>query len=293
MSKDYYKILGVNRNATSEEIKKAYRKLAIEHHPDKHPGNKEVEERFKLITEAYRILSDPNKRRRYDLLGANWENFNTPSFENITFQDVLNGLRDGVKGIGEDIGNFVRDVFGDSWFKSAGEPKQESPREHSIEITLTLEEAYQGTDKMIDVFNEILRVKIKAGAEDNQTLRIKGKGKDLYDGTRGDLLLKISVLSHPKFIREGKDLHTDLGVSLYTAVLGGKVEVKTLKENTIIHIPPCTPNGHTFRLKGAGMPVFDKPEEVGDLYVKVYVIIPPKLTPEERALFERLASLQP
>jgi curved DNA-binding protein len=291
MPQDYYEVLGVNRKATAEEIKKAYRKLAIEHHPDKHPNNKQVEERFKVITEAYRVLSDPNKRRRYDLLGANWEAFNVPNFENITFQDVFNSIREGVKGVGENIGNFVRDVLGDGWF--GGEPTETAnKREHTLEVSISLEEAYKGCEKTIDVFNEVLRIKLKAGIEDNQILRIKGKGKDLSDGTRGDLLLKISVLSHPKFIREGKDLHTDLGINLYTAVLGGKVEVKTLKEPTIITIPPCTPNGHTFRLKNLGMPDYEKPEEMGDLYVKIYVIIPTKLTPEERALFERLASLQ-
>lgn len=291
MTKDYYKILGVNRNATAEEIKKAYRKLAIEYHPDKHPNNKQAEERFKLIVEAYQVLGDPNKRRRYDLLGANWEQFSPPSFENFNFQDILNGVKEGVRGIGENFATFMQNTFGENWF--GGEAKEgENPREHTLEINITLEEAYTGIDKTIDIFNEILRIKLKAGVADNQILRIKGKGKDLYDGTRGDLLLKISVMSHPKFIREGNDLHTDLAISLYTAVLGGKAEVKTLKESVQVQIPPCTPNGHTLRLKGAGMPLQEAPETLGDLYAKIYVIIPPKLTPEERALFERLVSLQ-
>ncbi len=294
MNKDYYKILGVNRHATAEEIKKAYRKLAIEHHPDKHPNDKQAEERFKLIIEAYQVLGDPNKRRRYDLLGGNWEQFSTPSFDNFNIQDIFQNVRDGVRGIGENFASFMQSTFGENWF--GGEEKQTqgeapNPREHTIELNITLEEAYKGTDKTIDIFNEVLRIKLKAGIADNQTLRIKGKGKDLYDGTRGDLMLKISVMSHSKYIREGNDLHIELPISLYTAVLGGKAEVLTLKETIQITVPPCTPNGHILRLKGAGMPIYDAPEQFGDLYVKIHVIIPAKLTPEERALFERLASL--
>lgn len=288
MAKDYYKILGVNRNATAEEIKKAYRKLAIEHHPDKNPNYKQAEERFKQIIEAYQILSDPNKRRRYDLLGANWEQFTPPSFDAVSVQDIFNNIRDGVRGIGENFTSFMRDVLGDSVFGTA----QEGDKEHTLELSISLEEAYQGAEKTIDVFNEILRIKLKAGITDNQVLRLKGKGKDLYDGNRGDLLLKINVLSHAKFIREGNDLHTDLPINLYAAVLGGKAEVKTLKETILINIPPNTPNGHTLRLKGAGMPVYDQTEQFGDLYVKIFVTIPPTLTAEEKALFERLASLQ-
>jgi len=292
MSKDYYKILGVNRNATQEEIKKAYRKLAIELHPDKHPNNKQAEERFQQITEAYHVLSDPNKRRRYDFLGANWEQFAPPTFDtiNISIQDIFSNISDGVRGIGENFTTFVRDVLGDTVFGSTKEG--DNPREHTHEIGITLEEAYESTEKIIDIFNEVLRIKLKAGIKDNQILRLRGKGKDMYDGSRGDLLVKINVLSHPKFIREGDDLHTDLAINLYTAVLGGKVEVKTLKEPTSINIPPCTPNGHTLRLKGLGMPLYGTPEQTGDLYVKIYVTIPASLTPEEKALFERLATMK-
>jgi curved DNA-binding protein len=285
---DYYKVLGIARNATTEDIKKAYRKLAVEYHPDKNPDDKKAEEKFKEITEAYTVLSDPSKRRKYDILGANWQAFEKTGFDtNINFNDVVDGFREGFKDLGNNVSDFFKQFFGNG----AGATENKAADEYEIELNITLLEAYTGTIKTIDVLNDKFTLRIKAGIADNQVLRIKGRGKDLANGMRGDLLVKIKIAENTAFTRKENDLHTEVWIDLYTAIFGGKAEVNTLKGKVSLTIPPYTENGKLFRMKDLGMPDYQNPEAKGGLVAKIQITIPKDLDAEERALFAELAEI--
>jgi curved DNA-binding protein len=306
--KDYYKTLGVEKSATQDEIKKAYRKLAVKYHPDKNKGDKEAESKFKEIAEAYEVLKDPEKRRKYDTLGANWKQYQTQGgggFDDYDWSAF--GGRAGRGGTrGEFEGNF-NDFFGGGGFSDffnnffgggfgrRTEAAQQGfkGKDYEGELTISLEEAYSGTQRMIDVEGKKLRIKIKPGIADGQALRIRQKGgQGVRGGEPGDVFLKINVLQHSIYERQGDDLNTNLDVDLYTAVLGGKTRISTLKGDMEINIPEGTENGKKLRLKGLGMPVHDNPGSFGDLYVKINVVVPKNLTSEEKDLFVKLAALR-
>ena len=305
--KDYYKILGVEPTATADEIKKAYRKLAIQYHPDKNQGDKAAEEKFKEISEAYDVLSDPEKRKKYDMMrqggfgaggfggfggagGFGGGQTYYTSGENL--EDILNDLFGG--GQQTNFGGFS-DFF-QAFFGGGGRRKKSSSG-HTYQqqtktkgedivgkITKTLEEAFHGSTRILDVNGEKLRIKIKPGVRNNQMLRIKGKGHPSpYGGERGDLYVRIEILPHPVFRREGNDLYTELEVDIFTVMLGGKATIKTIDGKEIaIKIPAGVPYGQTLRLKGLGMPDYDKPKHRGDLYVKIKYHIPKDLTDKEK-----------
>ncbi len=310
--KDYYQILGVDRNATKDDIHKAYRKLAARYHPDRNPDDKTAEERFKEINEAHAVLTDPEKRKMYDRFGKDWKQyqqagqqqgshgggFNWSDFSTqggrrqrgtgFGFEDVFSG-----KGFGN-----IDDIFEQFFGTDMGNRRR--TREQFVkgqdvraEITITLEEAYNGTARTLRIGKQKIRVKIKPGINDGQVLRLLGKGKPGSGGAPyGDLLLKVHINEHPVFERKGNDLYRDLSVDLYTAVLGGKVEVETINGKIRLDIPAGTQGGKQLRMKNMGMPKLDNPSDYGDLFARVVVKIPQKLTKEEKELFRKLQNMR-
>ncbi|MFQ3578647.1 MAG: J domain-containing protein [Bacteroidales bacterium] len=305
--KDYYKILGVDKKASQDEIKKAYRKLAVQYHPDKNQGNKEAEEKFKQINEAYEVLGDAEKRKKYDALGENWKNFQSGQaysggnpFGNFNFgqeatyvemdiEDFMNGNNQFSDFFNAFFGGGKRaksSNFGGSWanFQHAVD--------YETTIEITLEEAYHGTSRIIQLENEKIRIRVKPGTVDGQQLRIKGKGQKAFNNYGGgDLYVKIRVLKHPNFERKKNDLYITKKIDLFTAVLGGEIIVETIEGKVKLPIPSGTQNGKTFRLKNKGMPVYDNTNQFGDLYVKIEVQIPEKLTDKQKKHFEELKTL--
>jgi curved DNA-binding protein len=314
--KDYYKILGVDRNATEKEIKRAYRKLARKFHPDVNPGDKNAEEKFKEINEAHEVLSDPDKRTKYDQLGANWQQWQRRGGDPNNFdwsQWFAGGAPGGVRvewsgDIGDLFGggaggfsDFFRAVFGGmggagttgSPFGGATGQRAMRGQDLEAQMEITLEEALQGTTRTLERDDgRQVRVKIPPGARTGSKIRVAGKGGPGYGGSAaGDLYLAIRVKPHPVFKRNGNDLRCDVSVDLYAAVLGGKVQVPTLNGDVSLKVPPGTDSGKTFRLRGKGMPDPRKPERRGNLLVTVQVQVPQRLSARERELFEELAEL--
>jgi curved DNA-binding protein len=313
--RDYYKTLGVDRNASEKEIKRAYRKLAREFHPDVNPDDKQAEERFKEINEAYQVLSDPEKRTKYDQLGANWQQWQRMGRDPGSFDwsQWYGGAPGGVRvewsgDIGDLFGggagafsDFFRTIFGGmGGAGTAGGPfgraaGQRTTRGQDMEaqVEITLEEAAQGATRVLERDGRRIRVKIPPGARSGSKIRVTGKGSPGYGGgPPGDLYLNITVKPHPIFRRDGNDLRCNVDVDLYTAVLGNEVQVPTLNGNVSLKIPAGTNSGKTFRLRGKGMPDPRKPKQHGNLLATVQIQVPEKLNARERELFEELASLR-
>jgi len=325
--KDYYGILGVSRDASEREIKQAYRRLARKHHPDVNPGDKSAEAKFKEINEAYEVLSDKEKRRKYDQYGDQWQyadQFARAGGQQTPFWDFSQAGGATRFHFGEgDLGSLFDELFGGigaDTFRRQAQPRRGRDIEHPVEITL--EEAYHGTTRLLSLGVEEpcsgcqgtgqiqnmpcsvcrgsgvvsrvkrLEVKIPLGVKDGSRVRIAGKGGQGYGGTRGDLYLVVSVKPHRLFERKGDDLYVEVAVPLTVAVLGGEVQVPTLKGRLALKIPPETQNGRAFRLAGQGMPHLGNSSR-GDLLAKVNVLLPAKLSAEEKKLFEQLRQLRP
>lgn len=308
--KDYYKILGVEKTATKDEISKAFRKLAVKYHPDKNPSNKAAEEKFKEITEANEVLSDSEKRKKYDALGTNWRQHQSSGGG---FEDFFSQYRGGRQGgtTYEFSGDFG-DLFGgssgfsdffESFFGHRGERGSDSFRSQThkdrgqdFEATLyiSLEEAYNGTNKEILIDGKKLRVKINPGTRASEKLRLKGQGGASRTGKEtGDLYLIIKIAKHPFYEIDGDDLYYDLIIDLYTAVLGGKKRIKLINEKTInLEIPKGTDSGTVFRIGKFGMKKTLSGDERGELFVRIKVEIPKNLSKKELALFEELSKLR-
>jgi curved DNA-binding protein len=297
-TKDYYNILGVNKNASGEEIKRAFRKLAMKYHPDKNPNRKEAEERFKEINEAYAVLSDKEKRKQYDTYGA--EGFHQrftqeDIFRGFDFDEILSSFfggrgkrefRSGGRG-GFDFG----DLFGQTGYQNMGRMSQKG-EDILYELTISLEESVLGGEKKISYRKngkiEEVSVKIPRGIPPGKKLRLAGKGMEGRNGgSPGDLYLQINIKEHPLFIREGDNLIVDKEINFSDAVMGTTVEVPTLDGKKIVKIPPGTQSHTKMRLKGLGIPHFQE-EGRGDQYVKVIVRVPKRLTEKSRKLIEEL-----
>ena len=295
--KDYYKILGVDKKASQDEIKKAYRVLAVKHHPDKNPDNKVAEEQFKLANEANEVLGNSEKRKKYDELGENWQQYEKQGNQQgkNPFGDNQGGRYRYESNGNDDFGgqtdfsDFFEQFFSGGARNGGGRTQNRKGGDYETEMEITLEEAYQGTSRTIQVEGEKLRITTKPGSYNDQRLRIKNKGaKGSSEDNRGDLFVKIKVKNHPDFIRKGDDLYHTQSVDLYTAVLGGEVLVSTLSGQVKIKIAEGTQNGKSIRLKGKGMVIYDKKDVFGDFYLEIKVQIPDKLTDKQRDLFEQL-----
>jgi len=287
--KDYYKILGVSRSASEREIKQAYRKLARQYHPDVNPGDKAAEEKFKQINEAYEVLSDKENRQKYDKYGDQWqyaEQFEKAQRQQAPGWDFSQGGRRVYYGEG-DYGSLFDDLLGGFRFdRGSAQPRRRRSQEHPVEVTL--EEAYRGTTRTLSFADgKRLEVKVPAGVRAGSRVRLAGKGAQ-----GGDLYLIVTVKPHPTFERRGDDLYVGVSVPLAVAMLGGEVQVPTLKGKVALKIPPETQNGRTFRLAGQGMPRLGN-KSSGDLMARVRVVLPAKLSAEEKELFKKLGELRP
>jgi curved DNA-binding protein len=305
--KDYYKDLGVGKTATSAEIKKAYRRLANKYHPDKTKGDKTAEEKFKEINEANEVLSDPVKRKKYDQFGADWKQYEAAGAQPGGFDWSKYASDRGGQthrtSTHESDSMFTDDGVGDLFEMLFGQHSSGQRRgrrsvvvkgeDIASETTLSLEETYHGTTRLIQLNGQTIKVTIKPGVADQQMLRIAGKGRGgLNGGPNGDLYITIKVASHPEFQRKGNDLYCDRPIDLYTAVLGGKARIKTLKDTVNVDIPKETPNGKMLRLLGLGMPVYGTKKEFGNLYVTIVIQLPDHLSEQEIELFRKLSALR-
>ncbi len=305
--KDYYKILGVERNASKDEIKRAYRKLALKTHPDRNQGDKKAEERFKDINEAYQVLSDPEKRARYDQLGESyfqWQQGGAPAggfkwedwFTNAPAGNVRVDMGGLEEILGGEFSEFFRRIFGgmpdmDASTVGRGTIRRNGRTQvpsYQQDVTISLTEAYQGTTRQIQIDRRRLEVKIPAGARTGTKVRVAKSIPTTTAGQKGDLYLIIHVADDPRFEVKGEDLHTEVTVDLYTAVLGGEVTVQTLSGNVVLTIPAGIQPGQTIRLAGRGMPHLNSPVNQGDLYAHIKVRIPHNLTPRQKELFQEL-----
>ncbi|MEW6566626.1 MAG: J domain-containing protein [Chloroflexota bacterium] len=299
--KDYYKILGVDRKATADDIRRAYRKLAVKYHPDKNPGDKGAEDRFKEINEAYEVLSDSAKRARYDQLGSSYRAWQQAGGRPGSFDwsQWMAGAPGGVRVEFGDLGD-LGELFGGGFsdFFNAifgGMPRQGyaaggRARGRDVEhpISITLSEAYSGTTRTLQIDGRRLEVKIPPGARTGTRVRLPARGEAGAAGV-GDLYLVVQVEPDARFERKGDDLHVDVEVDVYTAVLGGEVRVPTPAGPVLLTIPPGSQPGQTFRLSGRGMPRLHDASRHGDLYARLKVNLPRKLTERERELFQELA----
>jgi curved DNA-binding protein len=304
---DYYKILGVGKNATEDEIKKAYRKLARKLHPDLNPNDKEANKKFQQINEANEVLSDPEKRKKYDQYGKDW--VHAEAFEKAQQSAGSGGGQGGARGFegfGEGFGgsyagdfnsgeggfsDFFESLFGNSSGRGGSRRGQFRGQDYQAELEISLADAATTHQRVLTVNGKNIRITIPAGVENGQVIRLKGHGAPgANGGPDGDLYITFSISDDPRWTREGDDLHMKVPLDLYTAVLGGEITVDTLTGKVKLKIKPGTQT--EMRLKGKGYPVYKQEGKYGDLYVSLEIRLPTDLTEKEKELFRQLASLK-
>ncbi len=311
--KNYYKVLGVEESATQDEIKSAYRKLAKKFHPDKNPGDKQAEEKFKEINEANEVLSDPEKKAKYDQISNSYSSWQQAGGApgSFSWEDLYGGNFGGAQrvevndlgdlfGDGGGFSDFFRTFFSGGGRRTTGgqrvyrqqtaQPQQ--PTNYQQEITISLYEAYHGTTRVIQIGDNKIEVKIPAGAKTGTKVRVSGVGPQNARGAKGNLYLLVRVGFDNRFTREGDDLHTIVEVDLFTAVLGGEVEVETMAGKVSLKIPAGTQPKQKMRLKNKGMPVLQKKNKFGDLIATIHVKIPINLSEKEKELFQKLQAIR-
>ena len=309
--KDYYKALGLEKSATPEQIKKAYRKLARQHHPDVNPNDKDAEQKFKEINEANEVLSDPEKRKKYDQFGADWQRYQQQpggggrggqaggGFDWSQYtqgQGGGGGFGGGSNpfGEGEDFSDFFGSLFGNMGGGGGRPSRPGAGPDYQAELELSLEEAYHGGPRTITVNGKNLRLTIAPGVADGQSIRLRDQGgPGRQGGPAGALLITFRLRPDARYARTGNDLTQDVPVPLYTALLGGEQTVETLGGPVKIKLQPETANGTRLRLRGKGFPVYKKEGQFGDLYLRLTLALPQHLTDHEKELIQQLAALRP
>ena len=302
---DYYSILGVSKTAGADEIKKAYRKLARKYHPDINPNDEEAKKKFQQINEANEVLSDPEKRKKYDEYGENWKN--AEEYEKARqYQSQHGGFADfgSFRGFaggsysfgGDDDGgfsDFFESLFGNARSSGSRSTRGFRGQDFTSELHLNLRDVYESHKRTITVNGKNLRITIPAGATDGQTIKLAGQGgPGTNGGPSGDLYITFVITEDSKFKRVGDDLYTNADISLYTAVLGGEETIDTYTGKVKLKIPAGTQNGTKVRLKGKGFPVYKQDGKFGDLIISYNIAIPVNLTAEQKELFEKLAKSQ-
>ncbi|MGY3054702.1 curved DNA-binding protein [Pedobacter sp. UYEF25] len=294
---DYYKLLGLNKDATAADVKKAYRKLARKHHPDINPDNAEAEKKFKEINEANEVLSDPEKRKKYDKYGKDWQHA-----DQMEAQQKQSGQRQqsrsqrgyanegGGFGGGEDFSDFFSSMFGGQ--QGGGRQTAFKGQDYSAQLNLNLLDAYKTHKQTLTVNGKQVRISIPAGVENGQKIKLSGYGAPgTNNGPAGDLYITFVLANDPKYKRKGNDIYVEEQIDVYTAVLGGEKIVETLNGKVKLKIIPGTQPESTLRLKGKGFPVYKKEDQFGDFYIKWNVQLPTSLNEEQKELFEKLAKL--
>jgi curved DNA-binding protein len=292
---DYYKILGVDKGATAKEIKSAYRKMARKFHPDLNPNDKDAKRKFQEINEANEVLSDPEKRKKYDQYGEDWKH--AGDFQNEgKYQEQPAGERQKsytYTGDGSEFSDFFESLFGN--FERKGTSRQVKFRgeDYNAELNMSLLEAYETHQQTLTVNDKKIRITIPAGIENGQTIKIAGHGGEgINGGPNGDLYITFMVANHPNFKRSGDNLYSVVNLDLYTAVLGGEITLETLSGKVKLKVKPETQNGSKIKLKGKGFPVYKSKGQFGDLYITFNIKIPTNLTQRQKELFTELSKLK-
>lgn len=308
---DYYKVLGLDKSATADDIKKAYRKLARKYHPDVNPNNKEAASKFQQINEANEVLSDPDKRKKYDQYGEHWKH--ADQFEQQKRQQQQQHQQSSASGFGgsgyegftysssdfgegEHFSDFFEQMFGRQQ-RSSGRGRANvkyKGEDYSASLEMTLTDAATTRKQVLNVNGKSVRITIPAGVEDGQVIRLRGYGGEgINGGPKGDLYITFVIKNDTAFERVGDDLYITMDIPLYTAVLGGEQIIETLSGSKIkLKVNPETQSGTKVRVKGKGFPVYKKEGEHGDLYVTYNVKVPTDLTDKEKELFKQLAELK-
>jgi len=289
---DYYKILGIDKNATQEDIKKAYRRLARKHHPDLNPNDKNAKANFQQINEANEVLSDPEKRKKYDHYGKDWQQ--AEQFEQAQ-QNRKKSSGQRRTGFTEtsfdgDFSDFFESMFGGAERSGRGRQVKYRGEDYHAEMHLSLTDAYETHRQTLTVNGKNIRITVPAGIENGQTIKIPGHGgPGINGGPNGDLYIAFIIENHPGFKRLGNNLYTSANLDLYTAVLGGEITIDTLNGKVKLKVRPETQNGSRIKLKGKGFPVYKKEGQFGDLYVTYTIVIPTNLTRKQKELFTELS----
>lgn len=292
---DYYKILGIKKDASVEDIKKAYRKLARKYHPDLNPNNKEANKQFQQINEANEVLSDPESRKKYDKYGKDWKH--GEEYEKAQQSNRQSSGRSGreqsfggAQG-GDDFSDFFSSMFGgQSGGGRGGRQAKFRGQDFNAEVQLNLIDAYQTHQQTLSVNGKNIRITIPAGIENGQTIKIGGHGgSGVNGGPAGDLFITFLITNNTNFKREGNNLYTTVDLDLFTAVLGGEITIDTLSGKVKLKVPPETQNGTKVKLKGKGFPVYKKEGQFGDLLITYSIKIPTNLTEKQKELFAELS----
>ena len=289
---DYYKILGVDKTAKESDIKSAYRKLARKHHPDLNPNDKEAQKKFQQLNEANEVLSDPEKRKKYDQYGKDWKH--ADQFESQQSRGGNQGQRNhsfsGEFGDGA-FSDFFESMFGSSQGNRRSTSKYRG-QDYQAELTVELADSYESRQQTITINGKNIRINIPKGVDNGQVLKLNGHGGEgINGGPAGDLIITFSIVNHTKFKRLKNDLYTTMELDLYTAVLGGEVMTDTMTGKVKLKVHPETQNGSKIKLKGKGFPVYKKDGEFGDLYITYNIKIPTNLSEKHKELFTQLSKL--